>query len=610
MRISFVSILRQLKRRNVLRMGALYLGAAWLVMQVLDVLEGPLSLPAWIGFTVLAVLAVGFPIALILSWFYEVTPEGITRDDDVGPDTSAAVSGRRVDFIIIAVMAAALLLFAYDKWWTEPPPERSVAILPFVAMSSGEDDGYFADGLTEEILNALAQLPELRVTARTSSFFFKGKDIPVPEVARLLNVAHVVEGSVRRDGERLRITSQLIRAADGFHMWSQTYDRTSEDIFTVQQDIAEKVAETLEVVLDDEALRRMRAIQINNVEAFIAYQKGLDAYASAHTEGQMIEKLVIANEYFDKALAAQPTLYAARVLRADLAGHRRGVLINSETSDASEVQQQVDEWRTELELAWRATPNGNQRDILDVERTMASDDWTGLSLLITKAMQPGNCSRINLSEMVALLGFAEELAGKLEESLACDPLDADVIRRLGLSYIEADRPDEALELVDRAEAAGVDSGSFDGVRRRALFVAGRLEDPLIQRFLNSTEYLYPTLIRNLINGDQQEAQKIAERIWNSPDVATNFALRVAALVGDRAYANELAARIDRYPSSAITLLGTIGTCLISGRAGLAKGCRHGVPFDLEATPNFKTRIEESGLPWPPVAFRDIQGEAL
>ena len=143
-------------------------------------------------------------------------------------------------------------------------------MLPFVPLSSGEDDGYFADGLTEEILNSLAQLPELRVTARTSSFFFKGQNLLVPEIASRLGVAHVVEGSVRRDGERLRIAAQLIRASDNFHLWSQTYDRTRDDVFAVQEDIAENIAEVLGVVLDDAAREVMRRAGIRDVEAFIA----------------------------------------------------------------------------------------------------------------------------------------------------------------------------------------------------------------------------------------------------------------------------------------------------------------------------------------------------
>ncbi len=129
---------------------------------------------------------------------------------------------------------------------------QSVAVLPFTSMSSGEDDSYFADGLTEEILNSLSRLPELLVTARTSSFHFKDKNLPVPEIAATLGVDHVVEGSVRRSGERVRITAQLIRAEDGFHLWSDTYDRTLEDVFAVQEDIAENIAETLDVVLNED----------------------------------------------------------------------------------------------------------------------------------------------------------------------------------------------------------------------------------------------------------------------------------------------------------------------------------------------------------------------
>ena len=278
-----MSLVAELRRRNVLRMAVLYVLAAWVVMQVAGVLMDLGALPAAIGPWVLAVLVIGFPVVLIFSWLFEITPEGLALEKDVPEGTSIThITGRRMDFIVIALLSAAVLLFAYDKWWIGPPAEQSVAVLPFVAMSSGEDDGYFADGLTEEILNSLTQLPQLQVTARTSSFFFKGKDIPVPEVASLLNVAHVVEGSVRRDGERLRITSQLIRAADGIHLWSQTYDRKSEDIFAIQQDIAEKVAGALNVVLDDEARERMNAMRINNVDAFIAYQKGLELYENAH----------------------------------------------------------------------------------------------------------------------------------------------------------------------------------------------------------------------------------------------------------------------------------------------------------------------------------------
>lgn len=149
-------------------------------------------------------------------------------------------------------------------------------------MSSGPDDEYFADGLTEEILNSLTRIPELLVTARTSAFHFKGQDLPVPEIAATLGVAHIVAESVRRDGNRLRVTAQLIRAADGFHLWSETYDHDTDDAFGVQSDIAEKVAAALDIVLDDEQLERMHAFGLRNPEAFVAYQKGVELGDLAH----------------------------------------------------------------------------------------------------------------------------------------------------------------------------------------------------------------------------------------------------------------------------------------------------------------------------------------
>jgi TolB-like protein len=243
-----MKLLSELKRRNVFRMAVLYIVAAWLVMQVVGVLIDLGTLPPRFGPFVLPLLVVGFPIALALSWFYEITPEGIALDDDVERDESAArVHGRRADFIVIALLAAAVILFAYDKWWIGPPPEKSVAVLPFLNMSDDPDQGYFSDGISEELLNVLAKYPELKVAARQSSFVFKDKDLPIAEIGRQLNVAHVVEGSVRKSGNRLRITAQLINAEDGFNLWSDTFDRQLEDVFAIQDEIAREIGSALQI---------------------------------------------------------------------------------------------------------------------------------------------------------------------------------------------------------------------------------------------------------------------------------------------------------------------------------------------------------------------------
>ena len=244
-------LVSELRRRNVFRMAVLYVLAAWLVMQVAEVLIGLANLPNWTGPAVLVVLAVGFPIAVVLSWFYELTPSGIVLEKDVEPGESIAqITGRRLDFVVIAVLLAAVLVFSWDKWWTGQPPELSIAVLAFENISDDPAQEYFSDGLSEEILNLLAQLPELKVISRSSAFSFKGKDVPIPAIAEKLNVAHVLEGSVRRAGDRVRITAQLIEARSDRHLWSQTYDRKLDDIFTVQDEIAVAISEALKLKLN------------------------------------------------------------------------------------------------------------------------------------------------------------------------------------------------------------------------------------------------------------------------------------------------------------------------------------------------------------------------
>lgn len=248
-----MSLFSELRRRNVFRMALLYLGAAWLIMQVVDLLIDRGPLPDSIGPITLTVLAIGFPIALIISWFYELTPEGISLATDEEPAESATgFTGRRVDFVIISLLAAAVLVFAYDKWWTSGPPEHSIAVLAFENMSDDPGQEYFSDGISEELLNLLAKIPELSVISRTSAFSYKGKDVKLSEIARELNVAHVLEGSVRKVGNKVRVTAQLIEADSDTHLWSQTYDRTINDIFLIQDQIAAEVVDQLKITLLDD----------------------------------------------------------------------------------------------------------------------------------------------------------------------------------------------------------------------------------------------------------------------------------------------------------------------------------------------------------------------
>jgi len=253
-----------------------YIVSSWLLVQVADLVLENIGSPDWVMQTIMLVLVLGFPVVVFFSWAYEVTPEGIKRESEI--DRSQSIrhhTGRKLDRAIVAVLVLALGYFAYDKFVVGPQraselvegmkqavteqaavatdvpaePDNSIAVLPFVNMSSDEEQEYFSDGLAEELLNLLAGIPELNVAARTSSFSFKGKDIGIPEIASQLNVAHVLEGSVRKHGNQLRITAQLIRADNGYHIWSETYDRQLDNVFQIQEDIAIAVVDALRITL-------------------------------------------------------------------------------------------------------------------------------------------------------------------------------------------------------------------------------------------------------------------------------------------------------------------------------------------------------------------------
>jgi len=273
-RASFVS---ELKRRNVIRAAILYLGAVWALAQGISQLGPSLGAPEWATRWFLVAAAIGFPFWTGFAWFYEFTPKGLKRESEIDRAESIAHhTGRKLDFAIIGVLAVAVVLLLTDRFVLRhginekpvaPISEQSIAVLPFVNMSDDKEQGFFSDGISEELLNLLAKIPQLKVAARTSSFSFKGKGVEIPEIARQLHVANVLEGSVRRSGEQLRITAQLIRAAEGYHLWSETYDRKMDDIFKIQDEIAGEVVKELKVKL----LGAAPKVRTTDPEAYAIY---------------------------------------------------------------------------------------------------------------------------------------------------------------------------------------------------------------------------------------------------------------------------------------------------------------------------------------------------
>jgi len=263
------SFFEELKRRNVVRVGVVYLIVSWLLAQVADLMLENFEAPGWVIKSILVVLIIGFPLALVFAWAFELTPEGLKKETEV--DRSQSITrqtGRKLDFIIIAILVVALGYFVWESRFTgsenhfQSAPEQkitlseengsltpSIAVLPFVNMSEDSSNEYFSDGISEEILNALAKVKELKVAGRTSSFAFKGKDQDLRQIGDALGVQNILEGSVRKAGNTVRITAQLIQVNDGFHLWSETYDRELNDVFAIQDEIATAILEQLKATL-------------------------------------------------------------------------------------------------------------------------------------------------------------------------------------------------------------------------------------------------------------------------------------------------------------------------------------------------------------------------
>ena len=306
----------ELKRRNVVRVGIAYVVIGWALAQVAEFVVGNFGAPDWVLKTFVVFLLLGLPLALFFAWAFEFTPEGLKREKDVDRSTSITKqTGRKIDRIIIAVLVGAIGFLLLDKFYlgesTEDVDEivatesQSIAVLPFVNMSG--DDDYFADGLSEELLNLLAKIPELKVAARTSSFAFKARNEDMRQVGETLGVKTVLEGSVRRSGERLRVTAQLIKVDDGFHIWSETYDRQMADIFDIQDEVAGAITDALKLHLAPTSDR-----PTDNPEAYALYLEvlaQLDLGSNYQDQIEMLERAIRMDPQFAKAYELKASVY-------------------------------------------------------------------------------------------------------------------------------------------------------------------------------------------------------------------------------------------------------------------------------------------------------------
>jgi TolB-like protein/Flp pilus assembly protein TadD len=516
-----MGLVSELRRRNVLRMAVLYVVAAWLIMQVAEVVIGLANLPDWIGPAILGLLALGFPIALIFSWFYELTAEGISLEKDVAPGESIThVTGRRLDFLVIALMAAALIMFAYDKWWIGPPPEQSIAVLPFSNRSALVEDAYFVDGIHDDILTQLAKISSFeKVISRTSTEHYRDTSKPMAQIGQELGVATILEGGVQRAGDRVRINVQLIDAASDKHLWAETYDRelTVENIFRVQEEIARAVTGSLRVTLTPEEHDRLAKLPTGSLEAYRLYQLGYQANNSTGT-AEANERAI---GYLEEAIRVDPKyaqayaeLASAYVFQHYVGGRSRQEALK-QARPLAERAVQLDPALAEgyvtlglinrLELQWEAAESNYDTAI---------------------ALNPGLAvARWDYGLYLEGSGRLDEAIIQLEAATRLSPLEAHFYSMLAYTYAEANRSQEALDTLHHAleldpdvpfvyETFGDVYGLFLGRLDQALkwHAKGLERDPDSVRFRPFMAALYLGL------GDIPTARLLIEQHIESEDV--------------------------------------------------------------------------------------------
>jgi len=469
-----MSFFTELKRRNVFRVAVAYVVASWLLLQVTDVLMQVLGLPDTTGKFVFLAMVLGFVPALVVSWVYEMTPDGLRKDEGIAPQGAGTThAGRKLDRITMVLALIAIGVVVVDRLIpeqavtpstgesvvaapmetaTSSPEEESaertpsLAVLPFANMSPDPDNEYFADGVSEELLNILVDIEELRVPSRTSSFAFKGQNRDIRDIARQLEVEHVLEGSVRKAGDRVRITAQLIDVSTDTHLWSDTYDRKLEDIFAIQDEIAVNIFEALKVSLALEA----KQSPTRNLDAYTLYLQG--------------------RELFRRRSSGEHLSEADRVLR-------EAVDLDPEFADAwaklAMVQVTLPNYMKEapgehlgqaIEFAERALTldpgHADARLAIAQVLLLQGKYQEALELYNAVSEQYPRHSQTRLWFAIALYraGYVEQAFGQISIAVKLDPVHATMLDWFARIALAAGRPELVPDMANRAIQLGREQG--------------------------------------------------------------------------------------------------------------------------------------------------------
>ena len=414
----------ELKRRHVFKVSIAYIVVAWLILQVADVVLNNIAAPGWVFHVILLLLAIGFPLIVMFAWAYDLTPDGFRRTDPIAEAAAGDAASTAGTEASVAPVA---------------PAKASVAVLPFVNMSGDKENEYFSDGLSEELLNALTQVNSLKVAARTSSFHFKGQTGDIAQIAQNLGVASVLEGSVRQAGARVRITAQLVNAADGYHLWSKTFDRELDDIFAVQDEIASSVVKALKVKLLGEDTLHLSPGGTTNAEALQAYLQGVH-YRNRGSDESALQNAAAA---FQKAIELDPEYaqaYAGLGLAWDNLATNNFVGLDQVTSKVGAAAEKAIELAPDLADGYHVLGGMLLRFKLDQE---------GARKAITKALElnPGNVDvQTEYSRICSLFGDHEASVAAARTALELDPVSMSANQFMGYVLSFAREYDEAIRV--------------------------------------------------------------------------------------------------------------------------------------------------------------------
>jgi len=546
-------LLAELSRRRVFRVAGLYGVVSWIIAEVSSVVFPVLLLPEWTVTFVVALLILGFPVAMILAWAYDIGPGGIEKTEPL-EGVEGAKGGKA--WIAYAVMlAVAMAGLGYFLWWRMAEPTRqeyeSIAVMPFANLSGDESNDYFSDGMAEELLNLLAQVPGLQVAARTSSFAFKGQNVDVREVGRRLGVDAVLEGSVRKAGSRVRITAQLVDAQSGYHLWSDTYDRELQDIFAVQDEISAEIVKALKGTLagpgeggGPAALART-APPTENVDAYQLYLQGRHQWKRRGAEAVnrsigLFEQAVEMDPGFARAWAG---LAAAWIV---LPGYTDGGDGPAEAASAAEaaIEKAVDAARRALAL----DPNLAEAHAVLAEVQSERWDWTGAeaAFFFATSLDPNDpTTRHWYSLLLCRTGRLDACLEQASKAFELDPASPVINYNLAVAYLSQGYDEQATRYYQSAVELGFDDRGVGSVPVMTAFRSGDIETFLSLARRNAVEGGLPGNVVEAVGAafhDREQVPALA-RALEEAGVPPGAATTIWLLLGetDRAIDDLIAA---------------------------------------------------------------------